>query len=54
MTPFAAGCALCGAALDPKRWQKPAPLGSRLSLRLPRWRARRRRAVPAKSRSFKS
>ena len=23
VTPYAAGCALCGADLDPKRWQKP-------------------------------
>lgn len=35
VTPYAAGCALCGADLDPKRWQKPASAGQRLSIRLP-------------------
>jgi predicted amidophosphoribosyltransferase len=39
VTPFAAGCALCGADLDPKRWQRPVPARQRLSIRLPaRWR----------------
>jgi predicted amidophosphoribosyltransferase len=23
VTPYAAGCSLCGAALDPARWQRP-------------------------------
>jgi hypothetical protein len=23
VTPYAAGCALCGADLDPRRWQTP-------------------------------
>jgi predicted amidophosphoribosyltransferase len=27
VSPFAAGCALCGADLDPQRWQpRPSPL----------------------------
>jgi hypothetical protein len=39
VTPFAAGCALCGADLDPKRWQGPVPIGKRFSIHLPaRWR----------------
>jgi len=39
VTPFAAGCALCGAELDPKRWQRPLPVRLRLVSRLPaRWR----------------
>ena len=36
VTPYAAGCALCGADLDPTRWQRPLPLGTRLAGRLPR------------------
>lgn len=41
VTPFAAGCALCGADLDPRRWQHPPSVTQRLSRRLPgRWRAR--------------
>jgi hypothetical protein len=41
VTPFAAGCALCGADLDPRRWQGPPSVTQRLSLRLPSvWRAR--------------
>jgi predicted amidophosphoribosyltransferase len=36
VTPFAAGCALCGADLDPKRWQRPPSLRQRVSIRLPR------------------
>jgi predicted amidophosphoribosyltransferase len=36
VTPYAAGCALCGADLDPLRWQRPLSLGQRLSIRLPR------------------
>jgi predicted amidophosphoribosyltransferase len=35
VTPFAAGCALCGADLDPHRWQKPLTVGQRLVLRVP-------------------
>ena len=35
VTPYAAGCALCGADLDPKRWQKPVPVRQRLSVRMP-------------------
>jgi len=39
VSPFAAGCALCGADLDPKRWQRPAPVHQRLSMRIPTgWR----------------
>ena len=31
VTPYAAGCAICGTELDPKRWQRrPSPL-SRLA-----------------------
>ena len=45
VTPYAAGCALCGADLDPRRWQRPVPLRHRWSSRLPgRWRA----ALPAR------
>jgi hypothetical protein len=35
VTPYAAGCALCGADLDPKRWQKPVSARQRLSVRMP-------------------
>ena len=35
VTPYAAGCALCGADLDPKRWQKPVSARQRLSIRMP-------------------
>ena len=36
VSPYAAGCALCGADLDPKRWQAPpSPLR-----RLIGWRRR--------------
>jgi len=35
VTPYAAGCALCGADLDPKRWQKPVSVRRRLSVRMP-------------------
>jgi predicted amidophosphoribosyltransferase len=35
VTPYAAGCALCGADLDPKRWQKPLSVRQRLSIRTP-------------------
>jgi len=39
VTPFAAGCALCGADLDPKRWQRPPSVRHRFPIRLPaRWR----------------
>jgi predicted amidophosphoribosyltransferase len=41
VTPFAAGCALCGADLDPRRWQGPPSVTQRLSPRLlSGWRAR--------------
>jgi hypothetical protein len=41
VSPFAAGCALCGADLDPRRWQSPPSVTQRLSCRLPSgWRAR--------------
>jgi predicted amidophosphoribosyltransferase len=44
VTPYAAGCSLCGVALDPKRWQRPA--GAPLARAAARWRellaARRR------------
>jgi predicted amidophosphoribosyltransferase len=42
VTPYAAGCALCGADLDPQRWQKPVRVRQRLSIRMP---ARLRRAI---------
>ena len=48
VTPYAAGCALCGADLDPKRWQKPVTARQRLSIRMPaslRRAIRGRRAV---------
>ena len=35
VTPYAAGCALCGADLDPKRWQRPVSTRRRLSVRMP-------------------
>jgi hypothetical protein len=41
VTPFAAGCAICGADLDPRRWQRRLTLWERLTGRLPRrWRER--------------
>ena len=51
VTPYAAGCAVCGADLDPKRWQKPVSVRQRLSLRMPaklRRAVRRERAVRAR------
>jgi hypothetical protein len=42
VTPYAAGCALCGADLDPKRWQKPVSARQRFALRIP---IRLRRAI---------
>jgi len=36
VTPLAAGCALFGADLDPRRWQRAPSTAQRLSLRLPR------------------
>jgi predicted amidophosphoribosyltransferase len=38
VTPYAAGCALCGAELDPRRWQAPLSPVRRLlaGLRRPR------------------
>ena len=41
VTPYAAGCALCGADLDPRRWQRPPSLADRLTAPLTR---RRRQA----------
>jgi predicted amidophosphoribosyltransferase len=40
VTPYAAGCALCGAELDPKRWQPRPTLMQRLRTRRPRERQR--------------
>ena len=34
VSPFAAGCALCGAELDPQRWQRRPPLRERLRRRV--------------------
>jgi predicted amidophosphoribosyltransferase len=49
VTPFAAGCAICGADLDPKRWQKPPSVGQRFSWRVPtRWRFGGRTRVKVK------
>jgi predicted amidophosphoribosyltransferase len=46
VTPFAAGCALCGAELDPHRWQRPVSAWQRLSIRFPfRPRLRRRKVA---------
>lgn len=39
VTPFAAGCALCGADLDPRRAQGVQSAGQRMRSA---WRARRR------------
>jgi hypothetical protein len=40
VNPSAAGCWLCGAALDPQRWQRPAGAAERLAAC---WRALVRR-----------
>jgi hypothetical protein len=40
VTPYAAGCALCGAELDPKRWQPRPTLLQRLRIRRPHQRER--------------
>jgi predicted amidophosphoribosyltransferase len=34
VTPYAAGCPLCGAELDPRRWQRPPGLAQRALSRL--------------------
>lgn len=31
MSPYAAGCAVCGADLDPSRWDKGPSVGNRIS-----------------------
>ena len=36
VTPYAAGCALCGAELDPARWHRKLSLAGRLEYYLPR------------------
>jgi hypothetical protein len=36
VTPYAAGCAICGTDLDPKRWQPRPSLLQRLIRRRPR------------------
>jgi predicted amidophosphoribosyltransferase len=38
VTPYAAGCALCGADLDPRRWQPRPSLVQQLRARLARAR----------------
>jgi hypothetical protein len=48
VTPFAAGCALCGADLDPKRWQRPVPVRRRLALRVPGGWSLRKTIAPAR------
>jgi predicted amidophosphoribosyltransferase len=40
VTPHAAGCWLCGATLDPARWQQPPSLADRF---VARWRRRQER-----------
>ncbi|HEY4428326.1 MAG TPA: hypothetical protein VGN08_09005 [Solirubrobacteraceae bacterium] len=45
---FAAGCALCGAELDPRRGQRPPTLTRRLRIRVGALAARRRRATLAR------
>lgn len=52
VTPYAAGCALCGADLDPRRWQRPPSLTQRLAARLsPRPPRSRRWSVPGSPRT---
>jgi hypothetical protein len=55
VTPFAAGCGLCGADLDPKRWQGSVPVRRRFASRLPsRWRrALRAREANAPARTMR-
>ena len=36
VTPYAAGCALCGAELDPGRWQRKLSIPERIEYYLPR------------------
>jgi predicted amidophosphoribosyltransferase len=48
VTPYAAGCALCGADLDPRRWQTPPAIPQRFAARLAA--ALRRRASRASRR----
>jgi predicted amidophosphoribosyltransferase len=36
VTPYAAGCALCGAELDQSRWHRKLSFGQRLAYYLPR------------------
>jgi predicted amidophosphoribosyltransferase len=43
VTPYAAGCWLCGAALDPTRWQRPPGWLDRALTRWRRMRVTRRR-----------
>jgi hypothetical protein len=45
---FAAGCALCGADLDPRRGQKPPGLGGLLRRRFGVVRARRGGGSPVR------
>jgi predicted amidophosphoribosyltransferase len=40
VTPYAAGCWLCGVPLDPARWQQPPSLADRV---VARWRRRQER-----------
>jgi hypothetical protein len=51
VTPYAAGCALCGADLDPQRWQSKPPLLHRLAARSwPRPRRMTRRPPASRER----
>jgi hypothetical protein len=53
VTPYAAGCAICGAELDPRRWQRQLSFSERFSGRLPARlrRLRVRRAAKAQQQS---
>ncbi len=49
---FAAGCALCGAELDPKRAADPPTLRERIAYRLAIARLRRERRPPRRDRGL--
>ncbi len=50
VTPYAAGCALCGADLDPRRWQTLPSISQRLSVRLRHKLTRPRSTLAAEER----
>jgi hypothetical protein len=43
VTPYAAGCSLCGVTLDPQRWQRPPSPLERVAARWREFLALRRR-----------